>query len=144
MRHFILILSLASSPAFADVKIETPWARPTPPGARVAAGYLTIRNQASSPERLVGISSPAAAQVQTHVTVKEGEVVRMREVKGYEIPANGTLELKPGGAHLMFVNIRQPFKEGDRIPVVLKFESAGEVRAELPVGRPETSKHPGH
>lgn len=133
MKHWIVLLSLVSSSALAQVRIDNPWARPTPPGAKVAAGYLTIRNDGASAERLLGVSSPAAAQVQTHVTVKDGDIVRMREVKGYDIPANGVFELKPGGAHLMFVDIRRPFKAGEKIPVVLRFERAGEVKAELPV-----------
>jgi copper(I)-binding protein len=57
----------------------------------------------------------------------------MREVKGYEIPANGSFELKPGGAHLMLVDIKQPLKEGDRVALTLKFARAGEVKTELVV-----------
>ena len=82
---------------------------------------------------------PAAARVETHVTVKDGDIVRMREVKGYDVPANGKLELKPGGAHLMFVDIRQPFRDGEKIPATLWFEKAGEVKLEFQVGRPDTS-----
>ena len=70
-----------------------------------------------------------------HVTIKEGDVFRMREVKGYEIPAHGSFELKPGGAHLMLVNIKAPLKEGDTVPLTLRFERAGEVKTELHVGR---------
>ena len=62
-----------------------------------------------------------------------GDVMRMREVKGYELPANGSFELKPGGAHLMLVDIKRPLKEGEKVPVVLRFEKAGEVKTELAV-----------
>jgi hypothetical protein len=69
----------------------------------------------------------------------------MREVRGYDVPAKGTFELKPGGAHLMFMDIRQPFKEGDKVPVKLRFEKAGEVSAEFQVGRMGGSAAPmGH
>jgi copper(I)-binding protein len=61
--------------------------------------------------------------------------MRMREVKGYEVPANGSFELKPGGAHLMLVDVRRPFREGDRIPLTLRFEKAGEIKTELVVSR---------
>ncbi|HYR36921.1 MAG TPA: copper chaperone PCu(A)C, partial [Burkholderiales bacterium] len=108
MRLLLLSLALAAAPAFAQVKIENAWARATPPGAKIAAGYLTIRNEASAPDKLVAASSPAAEKVETHVTLKEGDVFRMREVKGYDIPARGSFELKPGGAHLMLVNIKAP------------------------------------
>ena len=74
--------------------------------------------------------------------MKEGDVFRMRQVKGYDVPARGSFELKPGGAHLMFVNIKAPFKEGDKVPLTLRFERAGEVKTELPVGRlTEAPKH---
>jgi copper(I)-binding protein len=105
---------------------------------------MIIRNKASAADRLVGASSPAAARVETHVTSKDGEVMRMREVKGYDVPAGGSFELKPGGAHLMFVDIRQPFKAGERIPATLRFEKAGEVRVEFRVEALGGPKPHGH
>ena len=81
--------------------------------------------------------------METHVTLKEGDVFRMREVKGYDIPARGSFELKPGGAHLMLVDPKRPLKEGDKVPVVLKFEKAGEVKVDFEV-RPLVSAHKEH
>ena len=133
MKYLVALLSLVSTCVVAQVEIQDPWSRATPPGAKVAAGYLTIVNKSASPDRLVGASSPAAARVETHVSEKQGDVLRMREVKGYEIPAQGSFELKPGGAHLMLVDIKQPFKEGEKIPLVLRFQNGGEVKTELPV-----------
>ena len=133
MRYFVALLSLVSTSVFSQIEISDAWSRATPPGAKVAAGYLTIRNKAAAVDRLVGAASPAAARVETHVTEKQGEVMRMREVKGYEVPAKGSFELKPGGAHLMLVDVRRPFKEGDRIPLVLRFQNAGEIKTELEV-----------
>jgi copper(I)-binding protein len=138
------MLLLISGSALAQVQIEKPWARATAPGAQVAGGYMTIRNQAAAPDRLVGASSPAAARVEMHVHIKEGDVVKMRQVPGYDVPAKGTFELKPGGAHLMFVNIARPFKEGERIPARLKFEKAGEVSVEFHVGRLGETAPPAH
>jgi copper(I)-binding protein len=142
----LLLTSLffVSFNAWAQVEIDKPWSRATAPGAKVAAGYMTIRNKAPAADRLVGASSPAAARLETHITSKDGEVMRMREVKGYDVPAGGSFELKPGGAHLMFVDIRQPFKEGDRIPATLKFEKAGEVPVEFRVERLGGPKPHGH
>jgi len=133
MRYLVALLSLVSTSVFSQIEISDAWSRATPPGAKVAAGYLTIRNQSAAADRLVGASSPAAARVETHVSEKQGEVMRMREVKGYEVPAKGSFELKPGGAHLMLVDVRRPFKEGDRIPLVLRFQNAGEIKTELEV-----------
>jgi copper(I)-binding protein len=132
MRTALLLLSLIASPSFAQVSVENAWTRATPPGTKLAAGYLTVRN-AGAADRLLSASSPAAEKVETHVTTKEGDVSRMREVKGYDVPAKGTLELAPGGAHLMLVNIKAPLKEGEKVPLVLRFEKAGEVKTELAV-----------
>ena len=134
MRMFALALLVAASAAEAQVEIDKAWARATAPGAPVAGGYMTIRNKGAA-DRLIGASSSAAAKVELHVHIKEGEVVKMRQVQAYDVPANGSFELKPGGAHLMFVQIARPFKEGDKIPVKLKFEKAGEVSVEFAVGR---------
>ena len=117
------------------IEIERPWSRATTPGAKIAAGYMVIRNKSATPDRLVGASSPLAARTETHVTVKDGEIMRMRQVKGYDVPAQGSFELKPGGAHLMLVDIKRPFKEGERIPATLRFEKAGEVKVEFLVAR---------
>ncbi|HYL89741.1 MAG TPA: copper chaperone PCu(A)C [Burkholderiales bacterium] len=142
MRAVVLLLAMFALPAMAQVKIENPWTRATAPGAKIAAGYMTIRNASKSADRLVGVSSPAAQKVEPHVTVKDGDIYRMREVKGYDIPAGGSFELKPGGAHLMLMDIKAPFKEGDKVPLTLRFEHAGEVKTELHVGRlTDTGQH---
>jgi copper(I)-binding protein len=142
MRAFVLLLALIASPALAQIKIEDAWSRATAPGAKIAAGYMTINNAAKTPDKLVSASSPAAEKVETHVTVKEGDIFRMREVKGYDIPAGGSFELKPGGAHLMLVNVKAPLKEGDKVPLTLRFQRAGEIKTELHVGRlTDTGKH---
>jgi copper(I)-binding protein len=138
MRGFLLAaLFFVSCPLLAQtasrIEIENPWSRATTPGAKIAAGYMVIRNKSPAPDRLVGASSPLAARVETHVTMKDGEIMRMRQVKGYDVPANGSFELKPGGAHLMLVDIKRPFKEGDRIPAILRFAKAGEIKVEFQV-----------
>jgi len=134
--RILLLLAVAcfSIPAWAQIEIDKPWSRATPPGAKLAAGYMVVRNRSASADRLLGASSPLAGRMETHLTVKDGEIMRMREVKGYAVPAKGSFELKPGGAHLMFVDIKRPFKEGDRIPATLRFEKAGEIKLEFQVG----------
>jgi copper(I)-binding protein len=135
MRYALFLLALLASPALAQIEIENAWTRATPPGVKTAAGYMTIRNKSSSQDHLIRAASPLAARVEMHVHLHEGAVVRMRQVKGYDIPATGSLELKPGIAHLMFVDIKRPFKEGEQIPVALRFERAGEMKVEFRVGR---------
>ncbi len=144
MKYVLLALMLVAGPAFSQVQIENAWARATPPGAKTGAAYMVIHNKSASPDRLIGAESALAARVETHVHIKEGEVMRMRKAKGFDIPASGSFELKPGGPHLMFVDIRKPFKEGEKIPVTLKFEKAGAVPVEFNVGRMGASAHPMH
>ena len=128
-------LLLVSMNVAAQVEVERPWVRATAPGLKITAGYMTLRNTAASPDRLVGASSPVAARVETHIHIKDGEILRMREVKGYDLPAKGVLELKPGGAHLMLVDLKQPLKEGDVVDVTLKFDKAKEQTVKFQVGR---------
>jgi copper(I)-binding protein len=134
MKRLLSLLFFVATPALAQIQVEKPWARATAPGASVAGGYMVIRNQGAAGDRLVAASSPAAGKVELHVHVNDNGVMRMREVPGYDVPAKGSFELKPGGAHLMFMSIKRPFKEGEKLPVKLKFEKAGEVSAEFQVG----------
>jgi copper(I)-binding protein len=82
---------------------------------------------------LVSASSPAAGEVQLHEMAMEGNVMKMRQVKDIPVPAGGAVELKPGGMHLMFMNIKAPLVAGETIPVKLKFAKAGEVEVKFPV-----------
>jgi periplasmic copper chaperone A len=135
MRSFAFITVFFAASAWAQVEIEEPWIRATAPGAKSAAGYMVIRNKGAQADRLVGGASAVAARIETHVHVKDGEILRMREVKGFDVPAKGVFELRPGGAHLMLVDIKRPLKEGERVSVTLKFERAGELKVEFHVGR---------
>lgn len=133
----VLLCALAAGIAFAqskgDLQLEKPWARATPPGASVGGGYLVIRNKGAAGDRLVGVSSPVSARMEMHEMAMERDIMRMREVKGFDVPAKGSVELKPGGFHLMFIDLKAPLKPGDKVPVTLRFEKAGEIKAELEV-----------
>jgi copper(I)-binding protein len=142
MRLLLLVAALVAAPAFAQVKVENAWTRATPPGAKIGAGYMKISSGAA--DRLVGASSPAAAKVELHVTQKQGDMMMMREVKGYDIPAGGSFELAPAGAHLMLVDLKAPLKEGGKVPITLRFEKAGAVKVELQVRALGASGHQGH
>ncbi|HXU40691.1 MAG TPA: copper chaperone PCu(A)C [Burkholderiales bacterium] len=142
MRYAILLLCLVTGSALAQVRVEEPWARATAPGAKVGAGYMKITS--ATADRLIGASSPAAARVEMHVTSKQGDVMRMREVKGYDIPAGGSFELAPSGAHLMLVDLKAPLKQGTKVPLTLRFQKAGEVKVELQVRALGASGHQMH
>jgi copper(I)-binding protein len=120
----------------AALEVRDGWAAPTPGGVDVSAGYLTIVNAAGREDRLLGATSPRAARVEVHEMSMDGGVMRMRAVEGgLVIPAGATVMLGPGGQHLMFYGVSQPFAAGERIPVTLRFAQAGDVAVELPVRR---------
>ena len=132
MQGWLIPLLLFALPAWAQVSVEQPWTRATPPGAKVGAGFMRLRN-AGPADRVVGASSPVAGRVEMHVTVREGDVMKMREVKSFEVPAGGRFELKPGGAHLMLVDLKRQLKLGDKVPLTLMLEKGGERKLELSV-----------
>jgi len=119
--------------SIGDVHVETPWSRATPPTANVAAGYLTIRNEADASDRFIGASSPSAQRVEIHTMDMVNDVMQMRHMAdGLEIPAGEEVVLTPGGYHLMLIGLEAPLSEGDLVPVTLQFEG-GTVEVELTV-----------
>jgi periplasmic copper chaperone A len=132
MRILITLALCLAPPAWAQVSVETPWSRATPPGARIGVGFMRLNN-AGAAERVVGASSPVAARVEMHLTSREGDVMKMRQVDSFEIPAGGTFELKPGGAHLMLMDLRRPLKQGETVPLTLKLAKGGELEMELTI-----------
>jgi hypothetical protein len=133
MRYWLMLLVLAASPVCAQVSVEQPWSRATPPGAKIGVGFMRLRNAGSAAARVIGASSPVAGRVEMHVTTRDGDVMRMRQVESFDVPAGGSFDLKPGGAHLMLVDLHRPFKQGEKVPLTLKLEKGGELKVELTV-----------
>ncbi len=130
----ILLFSSQTFNACADdvkagnLVISQPWSRATPAGAQVASGYLTITNNGTAADRLLGGSSDVAAKVDVHEMASNGGVMTMRTVgDGLPLAPGATVTLAPGGYHLMLNDIKKPLKQGDNLPVTLKFEKAGDV-----------------
>jgi copper(I)-binding protein len=142
MRGWLIGLALVALPAWAQVSAERPWTRATPPGAKIGAGFVTLRS-AGAADRVIGASSPVAGRVEMHVTIREGDVMKMREVQAFDVPAGGTYELKPGGAHLMLMDLKRPLQQGEKVPLTLKLEKGGELKLELPV-EPMGARQPAH
>ena len=124
-----------------DLVVEHARTRATAGGQKVAAGYLDLRNGGKEADRVIGAFTPAAERIELHVVIMEREVMKMREVKSFDVPAGGKIELRPGGPHLMIMGIKRAFKKDERIPVTLRFEKAGDLAIELLVSaidaRPE-------
>ena len=133
----------AQNAKVGSVQIENAYTRATVPGQQVAGGFMKIENKGAA-DQLISASSPVAGEVQLHEMAMEGNVMRMRQVKEVVVPAGGAVELKPGGLHLMFMNIKAPLAAGETVPVKLKFAKAGEVEVKMPVnamGSPGAMKH---
>lgn len=118
-----------------ELEIVHPASRAMVPGAKVGGGFMTITNHGKADDRLVSITSPATPDVQLHEMAVTDGVMKMRQMKdGIPVPAGKTVELKSGGLHVMFMDVKTPFKEGDKVPAVLHFEKAGDVNVEFFVG----------
>ncbi|MDE2361281.1 MAG: copper chaperone PCu(A)C [Hyphomicrobiales bacterium] len=127
-------LSLVSAAAFAaDITVDHPWSRATPAGAQVGAGYVTIKNTGGAPDKLLSVASDVAGKTEIHEMSMDNGVMKMRPVAGVEIPAGKSVELKPGGYHIMFQQLKQPLKVGETIKGSLTFERAGQVPVEFKV-----------
>jgi len=146
---FALILALASAGHAAahsfvtgSLQIEHPSARPTPPGARTGAVYFVVYNNGSAGDRLVGARSPAAAAVELHTMSMDGTLMKMRAVTALDVPPKGKLTLGSGEAHIMLIDLKQPLREGDKVPLVLTFEKAGAVDLVADVETPRDGASP--
>lgn len=127
MKTSLLALLLLALPAgAADVLIEQAWARATLPGQPVGGAYLTLR--ASAPARLLKVESPAAGMVEIHEMKLQDGVMKMRPLAGIDLPAGQTVELKPGGLHLMLMDLQGPLLAGKTVPLQLHIEQGSKTR----------------
>jgi copper(I)-binding protein len=138
----IAIVIVAAQPAAAhdytlgDLRIGNPWTRATAAPGGAGGGYLTIRNTGSEPDRLLRAETAAAANTELHTMSMEGGVMRMRPVAGIVIPPGQEVRLAPGGLHVMFLNTRERFVQGQKITARLVFERAGSIEVEFHVQAP--------
>ncbi len=140
---FLSTLALAAMiavPACADdyklgtLQIAGPWTRATPKGSPVGGGYLKITNTGTAPDRLLAGTSNVADRFEIHEMSMDGGVMKMRPLAGgIEIKPGETVELKPGGLHVMFVGLKKQLQQGERVKGTLLFEKAGKVDIEYQV-----------
>ncbi len=138
----------ASEPVMAgDLHLSGFWTRAMLPGQKAGGGFLTITNNGATDDRVVGVSTPQAARAEIHEMAVIDDVMKMRPLAdGLVVPAGETVQLKPGGLHLMFMAVSEPFQEGAMVPVTVSFEKAGDVPVMLkvmPVGT-KRMDHSGH
>ncbi len=154
-------LALCASAAFTHdftlgtLEIEHPASKATLPGQPVGGGFMIVTNKGTEADRLVSIAAPDVSDdVQIHEMAMENDVMKMRQLPdGIEIPAGATVELKPGGLHVMFMKIKHPFKEGEKFKATLTFEKAGTIDVDFTVeaakpgakkGEGASGDHEGH
>ncbi len=159
-----VLLTVWTVPAGADepaakggmLRIESAWARPTAPAAANGAAYFVIHDEGKEPDKLVRAGTPVAKVAELHTHLVEGNVMRMRPVEAIEVHPGTPTVLQPGGLHVMLMGLKAPLKEGERFPLTLVFEKAGEVTVEVAIQRqapgsggmpqpgPQPGSQPGH
>ena len=130
---FINATAMATDYKVGSLEIGSPWSRSTPKGSQTAIGYMTIKNNGTTPDRLIGGSIDVATNFELHSMVMENGIAKMRELKDVEIGPGQTIEFKPGGSHVMFVDLKHPLSKGEHVKGTLIFEHAGKVQIEYSV-----------
>lgn len=131
--YVIATSAMANDYKAGSLEIMSPWSRATPKGASTAIGYMTIKNNGTASDRLIGGSINVADGFQLHSMTMENGVAKMREFKGVDIKPGQTIEFKPGGSHVMFVNLKHPLSKGEPVNGTLVFEQADKVQIEYSV-----------
>lgn len=125
------LLALAAAPALAQVAVRDAWVRATVPGQKSTGAFLQITDAAGG--RIVEARSPVAGVVELHQMAMEGTTMRMRAVAAIDLPAGRTVELKPGGLHVMLMDLKQPLAAGDSVALTLVVEGKSARRETVEV-----------
>ncbi|THF67333.1 copper chaperone PCu(A)C [Pseudothauera nasutitermitis] len=152
LRHLILSLLLAlpllawAADGTATITADAPYVRQPPPSARAAGAFMTLRNTGQTALRLVAASTPAAGTAELHTHHEEDGMMKMRRVEAIDIPAGGEAVLRPGGLHVMLIDLHAPLAEGDSVPLTLHFDGGASLRVDAPVRRqiPTADHAPRH
>ncbi|CAA7626810.1 conserved exported hypothetical protein [Candidatus Terasakiella magnetica] len=119
----------------ADLEVVGPFMRAAPVAGGNGAAFLSIRNHGGA-DRLIAAEAGISKAVELHTHVKDGDIFRMRKVDAIAVAEHGSIDLKPGGDHIMFIGLNAAMKEGAKVPITLVFEKAGKVTVEVPVLAP--------
>ncbi|MFF3455689.1 copper chaperone PCu(A)C [Streptomyces sp. NPDC002730] len=129
-----LALAGCSSDGEPELKVNGAF-MPQPVGDDMAAGFLTVHNSGGTADKLTSVTS----DLSDDITIHESKDQRMQEVKTFDVPADGELNLERGGNHIMFTNLKQKPKQGEKVTLELRFEKSGPIKVELPVKEPTYS-----
>ena len=133
-KHLLALLVVAAFGAQAQTTVKDPWVRGTVAGQKATGMFGQVTS--TSGGKLVSASSPVAGVVEIHEMAMEGNVMKMRAVSGLELPAGKAVDLKPGGYHVMLMDLKQELKPGDAVPVTLVIEGAGGKRESVELKAP--------
>jgi copper(I)-binding protein len=147
MKRLSLALALAalaagfSTAALAAGAADTitavgPFVRLAPPGAQATGAFMVLKNNGDKDVKVVKASSPAARIAELHEHINDGGVMKMRPVAAIDIKAKGEAVLKPGGLHVMLIDLTAPMKEGDKIAITFGFDDGSSKQVDVPVMRP--------
>ncbi len=133
-RITLVALLFAAFPVMAQVTVKDPWVRATVSAQKATGAFMQITSAQDA--RLVEAKSPVAGVVEVHEMVMEKDVMKMRAIKGLDLPAGKTVELKPGGYHVMLMDLKEQMKEGATVPVTLVIEGKDKKRSTVEVKAP--------
>jgi hypothetical protein len=134
----LLLALLATAPTAAwaqsgGIAVDDAWTRPTAGFVKTAAVYLTIVNSSGTADRLIAAGSPAADRAETHINLREGDIIRMRRVISVDVPADSKTVFQPNGFHVMLTGLKAPLKVGDTVSLSLQFAAAGVITVPVAV-----------
>jgi periplasmic copper chaperone A len=148
MKRFVfplIAICAVAAVAFAQAsplpKVEGAWVRSSVAGQQGTGAFMRLT--ATEATQLVGVSTPVAGVAEVHEMKMEGDVMKMRAMDKLDLPAGRTIELKPGGYHLMLLDLKQPLKQGSTVPMTLLFRDAKGVESKLELKVPVAPKAPG-
>ncbi|TFY97836.1 copper chaperone PCu(A)C [Ramlibacter rhizophilus] len=137
-----LPLALATfAQAQASLQVEAPWARLSVPGQQASGAFMRLT--AAEPLSLVGARSPVAGRVEVHEMKMDGDVMRMRPLTALPLPAGQAVELRPGGLHLMLLDLKAPLQAGTLVPLTLLLRDARGAEQQLALDVPVSARPPG-
>ena len=147
-----VVASVFATAAIAQVSVKDPWVRATVPQQKATGAFMQITSSAAA--KLIEVKSPIAGVVELHEMKMDNNIMKMRAIGGLDLPAGRSVEFKPGGYHVMLMDLKVQVKEGDIVPLTLVFEGADKKRETLEIRAPARAltgaapkgemKHEGH
>ena len=145
IRRLLLLgaaLPLLSFAADSTLRIDDPYVRLTPPNAPASGAFMLIANDGNENRQLLKAQSPVAKTVELHTHTNDNGVMKMRPVAAIDVKSKGEAVLKPGGLHVMMINLNAPMKEGDVVPITLTFDDGSSKKVDAKVVRPMAAGMP--